>query len=336
MDSCRADKKQNNCRLRTSKYANVQTHRPKPHRNTPSTSKDIGQLYITGISILKLRDQSLENCISHKTSITQEVGVGNVTSAQTTGWKLKHSLVNDVPIICSYSRPLQINLNGHPLNAFNSRAEPLLHQCGRILAPADSESWWNYRFSTYTILSRNPERLCRPTHGIAGPEPSRHVQRQEMMTSNNQWNNVRIKPLLTDVSTQTQSLHDDHHTPDTEEGHRSKKKNAGGNLAKRMRKPCNDPPSRHVLSIPTSQEDPGSRIYTRENVPVMSPEPWPSPYTPEEEEISITVPLLPKLDNPGQEISSYRSQTIPQGGNVFPDDLRGGPSAPRHYDRHTL
>ncbi|XP_040291207.1 uncharacterized protein LOC121003425 [Bufo bufo] len=311
MDYSKNDKKQkmySTGRLLKSRYPNVGNNWPM-HQKLPGsthiTPKDAGDLFITGISVSKLKDQSLENHANQKVSITQ-----NVTSAQTSGWRLKAVPVNNVPIICSYTRPLQITLHGCPLTASSSRTQQFIRQFGSTLGTASSESWWNYRFATYTILSRKPGKPCRESNLLAGHESQshNHLQRQEVMTRSNQYNKyLCMKPLLTDSSTQTQSPQDVH-LSNPEEYNTFKEKdpshldpggstNRMGKLGKRMRKQK----SGYALSIPSSPKNSGSRIYcTEPGVPVMSPEPWSSPHTPEEEEISITVPLLPKLQNFGQ------------------------------------
>ncbi|XP_071987980.1 uncharacterized protein [Engystomops pustulosus] len=273
-----------NVPLLTSKYRNLQDHQTMCHKlskDARSTPEEITDLHITGISVSKLHDKNRETHGLQKAPVTQHGG-RNVTWAQTSGWRLKAVPTQNVPVICAYSRPLKVTLQGHPLIASSSRAQNFVHHFGRNLAPADSELWWNYRFAAYTILSRNPGKPFRASqridnHDALGPS---HLQRSKMKT----WS----KPRVVDVSTQTRSK-------DVQKDLNQLEAVCGtgrpGNLEKRMRELKSGPPRRCGLSVPGSHKP--------SFLPVMSPEPWPSSHTPEAEEISISVPLLPTLLMPG-------------------------------------
>ncbi|CAN2390537.1 hypothetical protein PRIEUP_LOCUS574 [Pristimantis euphronides] len=202
MDPQRTDRLQNlhpNGHLLTSQYPSVRSRRLQklpgdPHTTTPEQAPD---LHITGISVSKLRHQSLGNHTWQKTSIAHS-GVSNVPWAQTSGWRLKPVPVNHNPVICSYSKPLNITLHGHPLIASSSQAQHFVRQFGRTLAPAESQSWWNYRFAAYTVLSRNPGILQKgASQRIAAPQPPRHslLQRPEVAARSNPYN-LWTKPVL--------------------------------------------------------------------------------------------------------------------------------------------
>ncbi|XP_066446822.1 uncharacterized protein [Eleutherodactylus coqui] len=285
MDPQRSNKLQNihpNCRPLTPKYPGVQSYRLQKLPSDEHTSRvDARDLCITGISVSRLRDQNVE---SRQKVSTAQHGGSNMSWAQTSGWRLKPAPVENVPIICSYSRPLHITLHGRPLIPSSSQAQHLLHQFGRPLAAADSESWWNYRFAAYSILSRNAGKPRRALHRITGYESHSCDQRhRQEATTRNQYN-LCTKPLLTHVTTQTQS------PPNVCTPNPSKKEDPnhppldrGGSFSKTMRNRKSDPLRRPVLPISPS------------GVPVISLKPWPSPNSPEEDDISITVPLLPKL-----------------------------------------
>ncbi|KAM3909821.1 uncharacterized protein RB166_021325 [Leptodactylus fuscus] len=286
---------------------NVRRHRPMQQHlsgDTPSTSQDARDLYVTGISVSKLKDQNLKKAPVMQNSASSR----NVTLAQISGWRLKTVPVNNLPIICSYSTPLQLTLHGHPFITSSPRAQHFVRHFGRPLAPSDSASWWNYQFAAYTVLSRNPGKSCRASQRLAahGHNPP---QKQEGTTCSKQFDNyLSMKPLLTDATTATCSKHNTHILQTQYKIPKNKDADSpgpgdgsGNNLGRRSRNQKSVPSSGRTLIVPASHADSRGRIgNTQSALRVLSPEPWPSPHTPEEEEISIIVPLLPKLDNSGQ------------------------------------
>ncbi|XP_077119143.1 uncharacterized protein LOC143775187 [Ranitomeya variabilis] len=186
-----------------------------------------GDLNIIGISVSKLGNQRLDDCVHQKASIPQDgSGSGNLTWAHTGRWRLKPVAVNNAPIICNYSRPLHITLHGHPLISCSARAQHFVRQFGRALALGESESWWNYRFTPYTILSRNPGKPRSLSDGITDGG-----------------NSLCMKPRQTDISTQIRSPCDnisrrkDSHHPGLNDSN-----DRGGRPRNTVRKERRDPP----------------------------------------------------------------------------------------------
>lgn len=283
-------------------------------------------LYVTGISITKLGNPALADSGRNRLRTVQYARSSHVTSAQTSGWKLKYIPVQNVPVIHTYSRPLKVNLNGHTLNSSNPQAKEFVQCCGKRFPPAVSQSWCNYRFASYTILSKTAPQLedsfnRTDGHSTTGAYQFHCVQRKEISSvykqpSNRSKNN--IKPLFADAATQTtkaQILH----TQEKEDSNLIMEKPDGMDLRevstnlkpenKQLgRKHPNSLYHSRNLLLPDPQSDPylsnSLRSLEREEhffrslspppIVVMSPEPWTSQTPPDQTQLSIIVPALPR------------------------------------------
>ncbi|XP_040201436.1 uncharacterized protein LOC120932794 [Rana temporaria] len=283
-------------------------------------------LYVTGISITKLGKPAIADGGRNRRLTVQYAHSSHVTSAQTSGWKLKYIPVQNIPVIHTYSRPLKVNLNGHTLNSSNPQAKEFVQCCGKRLPPAMSQSLCNYRFASYTILSKNPPQLegsfnRTDGHSITGACNFNCVQRKGISSGYKQPSNRlknNIKPLFADAATQT-SKAQILHTQEKEDSNLTMEKSDGLDLRevstnlqpqnKQLgRKHPNSPNLSRNLLLPDPQSDPELSNFLKSlerekhffrslsppPIVVMSPEPWTSQTPPDQTQLSITVPTLPR------------------------------------------
>ncbi|KAM5172098.1 uncharacterized protein ACMZJ9_004958 [Mantella aurantiaca] len=285
---------------------------------------DKKNLFVTGISITKLGSSALTDSSSNGLLGVEYAPSSQVTSAQTSGWRLKYIPVQNTPAIHAYSRSLKVNLNGHPLNSSNAQAKEFFQYCGRMLPPAVSQSWYNYQFASYTTLSRYPPPLEDPLyrtdrHGSTGVHPFHCVQRKDISSTYKQLSNKskNMKPRFTDAATQTKAqiyytqenensnlinekpdvldLRDvsTHFQPENEQLGRKHPNSLNESRNLLVPDPQLNSELSHFLRS-SERETNSSRSLSPPPIVVMSPEPWTSQTPPDKIQLSIVVPTLPR------------------------------------------